>query len=194
MSTSIVTENSVLVQTKTIEIAGHCFQIAKVTACCWLLTDLSNGDVKQFAEAAAMWRFIGTIKSFVPDLSTPQLPANVPAYPRNARVAHRMAARAFSDAYPRSVRTLPTRGIIALPASTTPEPPKPTPAPLTKAQARAREEFLDQAERYFRLVTEVTHAKVSNYTRDNYEWKISNARLATGQAASRFEQFCSQGI
>ena len=65
---------------------------------------------------------------------------------------------------------------------------------LSKAQAKARQDFLDQSERYFRLVTEVTHASVGNYTRSNYEWQISNARLAAGQAASRFVQFVSMGI
>jgi hypothetical protein len=70
----------------------------------------------------------------------------------------------------------------------------PRPAPLTKAQKAAREDFLDQAERYFKLVAEVTNARVGHYTHDNYEWQINNARLAAGQAASRYVQFVSQGV
>lgn len=64
----------------------------------------------------------------------------------------------------------------------------------TPNQAKAIQDFLSNAEQYFRTFSQIVNSKVSNYTRDGMQWQLRNAELAAGAAASRYAQFCAQGI
>lgn len=70
----------------------------------------------------------------------------------------------------------------------------PQPQPLTRHQQKALDDFLKSAEEYFKTFSLIANSRVSNYTRDGMCWQLRNAKLSTGQAATRFVTFCSMGI
>lgn len=190
MATHNLTTTPQEIQSKTIEISGRLFQIARVTEYCWLLTDLATGDTKQFAEAPAMWKYIGTIKALVPDMSVPQLPERVPV----REVPDRKCKKTLVFLRACYVRTIPTRGVICLPATTTPEPPKPAAAPpLTGAQQRVADQFLDNATEYFNALCAMDNAPLTHRERRGLKWKLDCAYQNMNHKAFTYYQMVSSG-
>jgi hypothetical protein len=131
-----------------------------------------------------MWEYIGTIKP-VQDLSLPQLPARCPERSRNAHYT-KLNHHGFIHLMMTRGRRIPSGEVIAIPATTTPEP--------TPAQQKAVAEFLNNSEAYFKQFSQMVNAKVSNYTLNKMQWGLSAYEHAAGLAASRYVQFVGMGI
>jgi hypothetical protein len=195
MATQILAVNPPEVNTKTIEISGRLFQIAKITPYCWLLTDPATGDTKQFAEAPAMWRYIGAIRSFVPDLSIPQLPANIPDRPvRPERKSWNIAW--ILTTYP---KRLPSQGVVALPASVSTQNAKEAYAKKLDNIKHQRaldytiSEFLKDAEAYFKAWNDLNNRKLTPYDARGRKWDMDCAFQNMSHKAFTYAQMVGQG-
>jgi len=128
MANTNLTTNLPEIQTKTIEVAGRLHQIARVTDFCWVLTDLANGETKQFSSTDTMWQYIGTIKPVaVPNLSLPQLPARCPQHPSEKRAEWKRNQIVLMQYNVRDCYSVDFP--IYLPATTTPDTQRQLPAP-----------------------------------------------------------------
>jgi len=64
----------------------------------------------------------------------------------------------------------------------------------TPAQQNAIADFLNNSEAYFKQFSQMVNAKVSNYSLNGMQWKLSGYEFAASNAAFRLAQYVSQGI
>ena len=79
MSTSILAVNPSEINTKTIEISGRRYQIARLTPHCWLFTALRTGKTAQFRDTETMWLYIAALTKHLQHKTQPHTPALLPA-------------------------------------------------------------------------------------------------------------------
>ncbi|MBN1430480.1 MAG: hypothetical protein JXB07_19070 [Anaerolineae bacterium] len=174
-------------------VEGHDFD----TATYWYRID--GGPVREFSSRLAMEKALDLELTPAPmaNLDLPQLPARCPDTSNyDALIAKRLRRNRIAFQSKHGKR-YPTRGVIALPASTTPEQPKPAPKTEpqhTPAQSKAIADFLNETETYFKLFSQAVNGNRKQFDLQRGQWKLRNAELAAGQAASRYAQFVGMGI
>lgn len=153
---------------------------------------IDGGPVREFSSRTAMEKALDVELTPAQNLDLPQLPANIPY--RLSEESHKELHRKVAKI--RSWGTvLPTRGVIALPASTTPEQPKPAPKapPLTKAQQKVADDFLAEATEYFTLLSKIDNLKNKRDWHDT-KWHLICAFERMSGRAFTYAQLVGLGM
>jgi hypothetical protein len=191
MSITSVSENPTDVKTQPIDIAGRQYTITRLTERCWLLTDDVTLVTRQFSTSEALWSEVKRMSEPVriPDLSLPQLPARALAYSFDVRVDKNLRRNRITFRQNHPMR-YPTRGVICLPA---PAAPQQAPQP-TKAQQHVADEFLKNAEEFFKAWNDLNNRKLTPRNARGRKWDMDCAFQNMSHKAYTYAQMVGTGI
>jgi hypothetical protein len=124
----------------------------------------------------------------IPDL--PQLPANIPTDTRRPARKSRSLAWILTT-YPKHI---PSQGVICLSAPKIENKAGSVAQGLTKAQQRVADEFLKNAEDYFKALCDMDNAPLTPYEKRNLKWRMDCHFQNMSNKAFTYAQLLGQGV